>query len=108
MASLIIYGDLSRNDQVHNHKVYFRPVLKPVLDLGNAIERVPTDIIFVDVIHRAVRRIFEGEGATPAVAPTVKVINISIGDPVRQLTSIMSPLARLLDWLSLNIKYYLL
>lgn len=81
------------------------PVLKPILDFrGNAIERVPTDIIFVDVIHRAVRRIFEGEGATPAVAPTVKVINISIGDPVRQLTSIMSPLARLLDWLSFKYK----
>lgn len=105
MASLIIYGDLSRNDQVHNRKVYFRPVLKPILDFrGNAIERVPTDIIFVDVIHRAVRRMFEGEGATPAVAPTVKVINISIGDPVRQLTSIMSPLARLLDWLSFKYK----
>ncbi|MGI6781740.1 MAG: hypothetical protein ACOX56_02815, partial [Acholeplasmataceae bacterium] len=57
-----------------------------------------------NVIHRAVRRIFEGEGATPAVAPTVKVVNISIGDPVRQLTSIMSPLARLLDWLSFKYK----
>lgn len=105
MTSLIIYGDLNRSDQAHNRKIYFRPVLKPVLDFGgNAVERVPKDIIFVDLIHRAVKRIFEGEGATPAVAPSVKVINISIGDPSRQLTSIMSPLARLLDWLSYRYK----
>lgn len=102
MASLIIYGDLSRNDQLHNRQVYFHPVLKPVLDfVGNAGERIPADIIFVDLIHRAVRRMFEGDGA---VAPSVKVINISIGDPARQLTSIMSPLARLLDWLSYKYK----
>jgi len=105
MSSLIVYGDLNRNDQVHNRKIYFRPVLKPVLDFwGNSEERVPSDIIFVDLIHRAVRRMFEGEGTTPAAAPSIKVINISIGDPARQLTSIMSPLARLLDWLSYKYK----
>ena len=105
MASLIIYGDLNRHDQAHNRKIYFRPILKPVLDFQeNADERVPDDIIFVDLIHRAVRRMFEGDGATSAVASSVKVINLSIGDPVRQLTSIMSPLARLLDWLSYKYK----
>lgn len=105
MASLIIYGDLSRNDQIYNRKIYFRPVLKPIQDFnGNTEERVPADIIFVDLIHRAVKRMFERDGTTPATAPMVKVINISIGDPVRQLTSIMSPLARLLDWLSFRYK----
>lgn len=105
MTSLILYGDLNRNDQVLNRRIYFRPVLKPVLDfLGNANERVPADIIFVDLIHRAVTRMFEGDSANQAVAPSVKVINISIGDPARQLTSIMSPLARLLDWLSYRYK----
>lgn len=105
MASLIIYGDLNRNDQAHNRKIYFRPVLRPVLDFwDNANERVPVDIIFVDLIHRAVRRMLEGDVVTPAIAPSVKVINISIGDPVRQLVSIVSPLARLLDWLSYKYK----
>jgi len=106
MASLIIYGDLNRNDQVHNRKVYFHPVLKPELNSisGKVYELVPKDVIFVDVIHRAVKRMFEGEESTPAVAPTVKVINISIGDPARQFANIMSPLARLLDWLSFKYK----
>jgi len=105
MTSLIIYGDINRNDRVHNRKVYFRPVLKPFLDFsGHADERVPADIIFVDLIHRAVRRMFEGEGTVPATAPTVKIINICIGDSARQLTSMMSPLARLLDWLSFKYK----
>lgn len=105
MASLVIYGDLSRNDQISKRKIYFRPILKPVLDFqGNANEQVPTDIIFVDLIHRAVRRMFERDSSTPPVAPSIKIINISIGDPWRQLTSIMSPLARLLDWLSYKYK----
>ena len=52
------------------------------------------------------KRIFEGENGEPPVSPDIKVINMSIGDPVRQLTSIMSPLARLLDWLS--FKYQVL
>lgn len=105
MASLVIYGDLNRNDKVHNRKVYFRPVLKPEIDFnGEIFERIPKDELFVDVIHRAVRRIFEGDGVTPAVAPSIRVINISIGDPARQFTSMISPLARLLDWLSFKYK----
>ena len=107
MASLMIYGDLNQNHESHKRKIYVRPVFKPYEDFwGGAEEKVPDDVIFVDVIHRAVKRIFEGENGETAVSPDVRVINISIGDPVRQLTSIMSPLARLLDWLS--FKYQVL
>ena len=107
MASLMIYGDLNTNHEIHKRKIYVRPVFKPYEDFwGDADEKVPDDVIFVDVIHRAVKRIFEGENGEPPVSPDIKVINMSIGDPVRQLTSIMSPLARLLDWLS--FKYQVL
>jgi hypothetical protein len=34
------------------------------------------------------------------VAPSIKVINFSIGDPSRQFNYSLSPLARLIDWLS--------
>ena len=43
---------------------------------------------------------FEGEGAVPAQAPGVCVINLSIGDPARPFIHTPSPWARLLDWLS--------
>jgi len=54
----------------------------------------------VDLIHRAVRRLFEGEGETDAQAPEVRVINLSVGDPARPFLYGLSPWARLLDWLS--------
>jgi hypothetical protein len=54
----------------------------------------------VDVIHQAVRRIKEGDGAEPPAAPNVVVINLSLGDATRPYARIISPLGRLLDYLS--------
>lgn len=54
----------------------------------------------VDLIHRAVRRLFEGEGRTEPQAPEVRIINLSVGDPSRLFFHGLSPWARLLDWLS--------
>lgn len=101
MASLALYGDLNRIEYIHGRKIYFRPILKPYDNFnGLSVEKVPDNVIIVDLIHRAVRRIFEGDGSISAVAPTVKIINLSLGDPARQFVNTMSPLARLLDWLS--------
>ena len=36
----------------------------------------------------------------PASAPHVKIINFSIGDNIRMFSHSMSPMAKLLDWLS--------
>jgi hypothetical protein len=47
-----------------------------------------------------VRLLYEDEGATPLVAPGVRVLNLSIGDPSRTLDGPMSPLPRMIDWLS--------
>ena len=51
-------------------------------------------------MHRAIRRLFESEGNQPPVAGTVRIINLSIGIRDRPFHDTMSPLARLLDWLS--------
>ncbi|MHB1154158.1 MAG: S8 family peptidase [Eubacteriales bacterium] len=105
MASLIIYGDLGRNDRPLLKPIYLRPILKTSADFyGGANELVPQDEILVDLIHRAVKRIFDGEGDIPPQAPSIRIINLSIGDPARQFTSTMSPLARLIDWLSYKYK----
>lgn len=98
MASLIINGDLNNGQGLIKQPIYCRPIMKP--STFNSEEFVPDDLLVVDLIHRAVKRIFEGENGENAVAPTIKIINFSIGDPSRQFNYTLSPLARLLDWLS--------
>lgn len=98
MASLLIHGDLHADEPPLRRRVYVRPILIPHPHFSDEI--LPEDQLTVDLVHRAVRRMLEGEGGAAAVAPTIKVINFSIGDPSRPLDSYPSPLARLLDWLS--------
>lgn len=102
MASLIIHGDIDANEPPISRRLYVRPILRP--DQRDwrqpRQETAPENTLVVDLIHRSVRRLFEGDGATPAVARQVCVINLSIGIRDRLFESSMSPLARLLDWLS--------
>lgn len=100
MASLIVHGDLSSPGMPIKSRLYVRPVLAPPAWPGDAAEMVPEGHILVDLVHRAFIRMFEGDGSEPPVAPTVRVVNFSIGDPSRVFVRRMSPLARLLDWLS--------
>lgn len=105
MVSLAIYGDIKRNDSPISSPVYVRPILRPKQSGFDKItEGVPDDSMFIDVLHRAVKRMMEGEGQESATAPNTKVINLSIGDPVRQLAVTMSPTARLLDFLAYKYK----
>lgn len=105
MVSLAIYGDLKRNDTPISSPVYVRPILQPKqIGFDKITESVPDDSLFIDVLHRAVKRMMEGDGEDSATAPNTKVINLSIGDPVRQLAAIMSPTARLLDFLAYKYK----
>lgn len=107
MASLVVHGDLNSDASALSSRVYVRPIMKPLIGFDPPlIECMPDDVLPVDLIHRAVRRLFEGDGDDGPVASTVKVINVSIGDPCRQFDRAMSPLARLLDWLS--VKYRVL
>lgn len=107
MVSLIVHGDLNSDGSALDSRLYVRPIMKPLIGLDPPlVECMPGDVLPVDLIHRAVRRLFEGDGDEGPVASTVKIINVSIGDPSRQFDRAMSPLARLLDWLS--VKYRVL
>ncbi|GLQ91974.1 S8 family peptidase [Dyella acidisoli] len=103
MASLILHGDLDEAGPTLHRRLYVRPVMRPDPDDGyhrRRRESTPNDVLLIDLMHRAVRRMFEGEGNTGPVAPTVKIINLSLGDPHRIFANEMSPWARLIDWLS--------
>ncbi len=102
MASLITHGDLAENTEPIHRQLYVRPILRPDPKDWNQRrqEIAPENVLVVDLIHRAVRRLFEPDGHEPASAPQVCVINLSIGIRDRLFQSALSPLARLLDWLA--------
>lgn len=108
MASLILHGDLNDPHPPVEHRLYVRPVMFPQqLGFGQRAEFLPTDRLGVDLIWEAFRRMMEGEEAAPpsvpAVppsAPTVRIVNLSLGDPTRRFAGVMSPWARLIDYLA--------
>jgi hypothetical protein len=104
MCSLIVKGDLNNNEAFLPTPLYVRPIMRPNENDRGRIEYVPNDILLIDTIHRAVKRIFDGEGNVRATAPTVKIINLSIGDRDRLFYHSMSPWSKLLDWLSYKYK----
>ena len=102
MASLICHGDLNESNNAIEKPLYTRPIMKPQYDYWNqSHEILPFDVLTIDLIHRAVRRLFESDNnQEPAVVPSIRVINLSLGDNNRPLGNQMSSWARLLDWLS--------
>ncbi len=62
-------------------------------------EHTDRDRLIVDTLYRAVLRIRGAEGQEGA-APSVFLINLSLGDSRRPFSRMVSPLARLLDFLS--------
>ena len=105
MASIILHGDLAAGEGPLPKPLYVRPILRPdPRDWRNHTETVPEGTLVVDLIHRAVRRLFERDGDESPVAPRIAVINLSIGIRDRPFDQALSPLARLLDWLAWHYK----
>ena len=101
MASLICHGDLNENGVPIDRTLYVRPILKPYRDFNDRlVEEIPENVLPVDLIHRAVRRIFDGDENDGPAAPTVRIINIAVCDKSRPFYRDVSPWARLLDWLA--------
>ena len=105
MASLIIWGDLNSPNRLPiPQPLYVRPILRPVFPPAwthnEPYELVPEGTLVVDLVHRSVRRLFEADGNTAPAAPEVALVNFSIGVFDRPFSGTLSPLARLLDWLS--------
>ncbi len=103
MASLILRGDPPIGSKVLSGPLYVRPVLSPVEHgFGPAYEQIPEDVLEIDLVHRAVRRVVVGEAGELPAAAGVVVVNFSVGDPSRPFAGLISPMARLLDWLAWN------
>jgi hypothetical protein len=107
MASIVLHGDLNGQTPSIASRVVIHPILIPDPHATDSPreEISPPDRLLLDVIHIGVKRLVEG-GGQPAVAPSVRVINLSIGDLKREFVRAISPLARLIDWLAW--KYQLL
>lgn len=99
MASLVVHGDLGHDGDALDEPVYVRPILRPdaAAWFDHTPEMLPADRLPVDLVHRAVARLFEGD--EPA-APQTRVIILAVADPSQQFDRFISPLARLVDWLS--------
>ncbi len=96
MASIIIHGDLNNRQMPLSSLLYVCPILHPVRTVdGSVDEVVPDDKLFVDVIHEAVLEIVNN----PAYN-SIRIINLSIGDTRRPFSNVMSPTAKMLDYLS--------
>ncbi|MDZ7860592.1 MAG: S8 family peptidase [Candidatus Krumholzibacteriota bacterium] len=100
MASLICHGELDENSISLNTPIYIRPIMIPNQNDLNRNEYIPENEFFEDLIERAVRRIFENSEGEDPIAPTIKIINISIGDPAKVFFHRLSSVSKLLDWLS--------
>jgi hypothetical protein len=98
MASLILHGDRNEGGPALSRRIYVRPVM---IANQNGDEHTEADRLLIDTLYRAVLRIKGSEGEE-AAAPTVFLINISMGDTRRPFTRLVSPLARLLDFLSVQ------
>ena len=105
MASIAIHGDLSARLTPLTTPVYVQAVMRPRDTMNGQEEAVPDDAIDVDLIHSAVRRIFEPSSGQEPSAPSIKIINYSICDLNRPFELLLSPMARLWDWLAFTYKF---
>lgn len=96
MASLILRGDLHEENPPLDRRLKVVPVLKP----DGAYETPPKDKLALGVIHRAVKELKEGTAGQEPSGPDVVIINHSICDEAAGFAGVMSPWARLLDFLA--------
>lgn len=89
MASLIIHGDLNRNEDQLPRQIHVIPVM------GNG-DGFPRDRLVVDLIYLAVIRLREQR-------PGVVIVNLSLGNRYRPFHNQLSPWARLLDRLAYRL-----
>jgi hypothetical protein len=71
---------------------------------GERRELMPADQLGVDLMWRAFLRMLAGEGGEGPVAPTVRVVNLSLGDANRRFAGVMSPWAKLIDYVAWSYK----
>lgn len=102
MTSIVLHGDLGGSSPTIPSRVLVHPILVPdqTAPADPRTEISDPERLLPDILHVAIRRIAAGEGGAAPTAPSVRVVNLSIGDLSREFLRSMSPLARLLDWLA--------
>lgn len=96
MASAVVHGDLNGPPlQPLDRRVYFVNVMYAPASAGES-ERFP-ERLPADMFHEAVVRLKEGVGAT---APTIIIVNASLGDLNKPFSGRMSGWARVVDCLA--------
>ncbi|MBN1189918.1 MAG: S8 family peptidase [Dehalococcoidales bacterium] len=101
MASIILRGDLNKPDPPPIRPIYIRPILKPEeWPNGQVRDNIPHDVLTIDLVHRAFRRMFELEGNEKPAAPTVRIVVLAVCDSTLVEQRFPSPFARLIDYLS--------
>ncbi len=103
MASLILHGDLNtpNPEPPVRRRLYVRPVMYSQPDGFDGVREVmPPDRLGIDLIWRVFIRMFDGEDGEDPTAPTVRIVNFSLGDAKRRFAGVMSPWARLIDHLA--------
>jgi hypothetical protein len=98
VASVVIWGDLNSGGAPLARPVLVRPVLSPD-PTRQDVESFPDNILIPDVMERAFRELF-GDAQQAGIAPSVRVINLSLGDPYSPFGVVPSAWARAVDWLA--------
>ncbi len=101
MASAVIHGDLSTGGEPLFRPIHMQPILIPApsFDASHADEVSPSNRLLVDLIHTAVKRMVDVSNGQ-ATAPSIRIVNLSFGNPYQPFDREMTPLAKLIDWLS--------
>lgn len=92
MASLVVHGDRNVPGTPLPRRIHFIPLISS----QGGPERFPSSMLIVDMVYRAVLAM-RGPDAS---APSVIIVNISLGNSRRPFSDRMSPWARLLDRLA--------
>ncbi|MDJ0396211.1 hypothetical protein QMK17_23155 [Rhodococcus sp. G-MC3] len=101
MASVCVWGDLSSSGTPPaTRPVLVRPILTPVADAQDRFEEVPDGEHAPDLMRRVFRELFDGDGTAGPTAPSIVVLNLSVGDPASPFDGLISSWARTIDWLS--------
>ena len=99
MASILLRGDLSSPGESPIRPLYVRPILRPEeWPNGDIVDYVPRDVLVVDLVHRAIRRLFEPTSDEAAVAPGIRIVVIAACDLAWRDQLFPSAFARLLDY----------
>lgn len=93
MCSIVCHGDLHRSGRSLRRPIYARPIIRPAGGWIAGREEMPPDRLAVDVLQEAVLRAVESR-------PSIRIVNLSIGDGDAAHLRQASPLARLIDLLS--------